>query len=244
MGLYGTKVLLDRGLLVQDACIVGEPSDLRSGWPSAVAPGSTPPRRARGPRLHAGPRGQRHHVDGPVRAAPRGGAPRSRAPARRASERNAAVITGGSAPNVVPDRCELLIDRRIIPGETDPAEVLAPFDRLADDISREHPEVDLTFAIDAWTEAAEAAPDTAIAGSARRAIAAETRHGRAPTSASPGSPTRASTSTTRRSPPSSWVRDRCRWRIPRTNGSLVDDLVAAARIYARIFVGFLGARAR
>ncbi len=157
---------------------------------------------------------------------------------------NAAVITGGSAPNVVPDRCELLIDRRIIPGETDPAQVLAPFDRLAADIAREHPEVDLTFAIDAWTEAAEArARHGRSRTAARRAIAAERgtvgadvgftgitdarfyiNDVQIPTIImGPGSLSVAHTA-------NEWV--------------LVDDLVAAARIYARIFVGFLGARAR
>ena len=45
--MYGTKVLWDRGLLVQDACIVGEPSDLRVGlaerggaWITATARGT------------------------------------------------------------------------------------------------------------------------------------------------------------------------------------------------------------
>ena len=53
MGMYGTKVLLDRGMLVQDACIVGEPSDLRVGlaerggaWITATARGQGGPRLA------------------------------------------------------------------------------------------------------------------------------------------------------------------------------------------------------
>jgi acetylornithine deacetylase/succinyl-diaminopimelate desuccinylase-like protein len=154
---------------------------------------------------------------------------------------NAAVISGGSAPNVVPDRCELVIDRRIVPGETDPAEVLAPFERLAASIAKEHPDVDLTFRIDGWTEAAEADAGSVIAGHARQGIAAE--RGVAPADlgftgitdarfyindahiptviVGPGSLSVAHTA-------NEWV--------------LVEDLVAAARIYARIFIGFLGAR--
>ncbi|MGZ5212856.1 MAG: M20 family metallopeptidase [Actinomycetota bacterium] len=242
MGMYGTKVLWDRGMLVQDACIVGEPSDLRVGlaerggaWITAVARG----RAAHGSQPNLGVNAiasmarllLRLPEVLPDREHPLVGRPSV----------NAAVITGGSAPNVVPDRCELVIDRRIVPGEADPAEVLAPFERLAAEIAREHPEVDLTFQLDGWTDAAEAAADSNIAGSARDAIAA-VRGARPPdvgftgiTDArfyindakiptiilGPGSLTVAHTA-------NEWV--------------LVDDLVAAARIYARVFVGFLGAQ--
>ncbi|MCE9590277.1 MAG: M20/M25/M40 family metallo-hydrolase, partial [Planctomycetes bacterium] len=34
---------------------------------------------------------------------------------------NVGAITGGKQPNIVPDRCEILIDRRTLPGETDAA---------------------------------------------------------------------------------------------------------------------------
>ena len=105
---------------------------------------------------------------------------------------NAAMIQGGSAPNVVADRCVVEIDRRIIPGETEPEEVLEPFERLADAIRTEHPEVDLSFAIGQWTDAAEVSGDPAIAD------LAEPPYGRRPgasrsTPGSPASPTPAST---------------------------------------------------
>jgi len=174
MGLYGTKVLLDRGLLAQDACIVGEPSDLRVGlaerggaWIVATAKGAG----AHGSTPELGVNAIASMSRFLLRLAEV--LPDREHPLVGRPSVNAAVITGGSAPNVVPDSCELLIDRRIIPGETDPAEVLAPFELLAADIRREHPDVDLTFALDAWTEAAEAAPDTAIAEAARRAIVAD-----------------------------------------------------------------------
>lgn len=57
----------------------------------------------------------------------------------------ASVIHGGAAPNIVPDRCEVVLDRRIAPGE-DPqqalAEIDAVLDRLradGDEITREEP---------------------------------------------------------------------------------------------------------
>ena len=120
MGMYGTKVLWDRGMLEQDACIVGEPSDLRVGlaerggaWITATARGTA----AHGSQPHLGVNAiasmarlvLRLPEVLPDREHPLVGRPTV----------NAAVITGGSAPNVVPDRCELVIDRRIVPGETD-----------------------------------------------------------------------------------------------------------------------------
>lgn len=57
----------------------------------------------------------------------------------------ASVIQGGAAPNIVPDRCEVVLDRRIAPGE-DPqqavADIDAVLDRLradGDEITREEP---------------------------------------------------------------------------------------------------------
>jgi succinyl-diaminopimelate desuccinylase len=242
MGMYGTKVLLDRGMLVQDACIVGEPSDLRVGL--AERGGAWIVATARGKAAHGSqPNLGVNAIASMARLVLRlpEVLPDREHPLVGRPSVNAAVITGGSAPNVVPDGCELVIDRRTVPGETDPDAVLAPFHRLATEIASEHPEVDLTFRLDGWTDAAEADADSDIGGWAREAIAAE--RGARPTDIGftgitdarfyindakiatvilgPGSLTVAHTA-------NEWV--------------LVDDLVAAARIYARIFVGFLGAR--
>lgn len=239
-GIHGTRVLWEQGLLDQDACVVGEPSDLSIGlaerggaWITATARGKA----AHGSQPHLGVNAitsmarllLRLPEVLPDREHPLVGRPSV----------NAALIAGGSAPNVVPDRCEVDIDRRIVPGETDPAEVLAPFDRLGADIRSEHPEVDLTFQLREWTDAAEAPKDSAIAAVARAAVAAE-----------------------RGTPPAdvgfTGITD-ARFYINQADiptvilgpGSLsvahtadewiaVDDLVAAARIYARMFVTFLG----
>jgi succinyl-diaminopimelate desuccinylase len=240
MGLHGTRVLRDLGLLTQDACIVGEPSDLQIGlaerggaWITATARGTA----AHGSQPHLGVNAITSMAYLLLRLAE--ALPDLEHPLVGRPSVNAALITGGSAPNVVPDRCELDIDRRIIPGETDRTAVLAPFDRLAAAIASEHPEVDLEFELREWTDAAEAAPDSPIADAARVAVAAE--RGARP----------ADIGFTGITDARFYINDA---KIPTVilgPGSLsvahtanewvaVDDLVAAARAYARLFVGFLG----
>ena len=133
------------------------------------------------------------------------------------------------------------IDRRIVPGEEDPEEVLAPFRRLVDDLVAERPETHIEISLREWTEAAETTGDSAIASIVRDAIAAET-----------GSP-----------PPfvgftgitdaRFYINDAHIPTVIAGPGSLslahtanesigVDEMVVAARAYARTFVGFLGTR--
>ena len=241
-GTHGTRVLRDEGLLDQDAAIVGEPSEMeialaeRGGaWVTAVAHGKA----AHGSQPHLGVNAiltmsrflLRLPEALPDRVHPLVGAPTV----------NVALVSGGSAPNVVPDRCEVEIDRRIVPGEEDPEEVLAPFRRLVEDLVAERPETHIEISLKDWTEAAETTGDSAIASSIRDAIAAETgspppfvgftgitdarfyiNDAKIPTViAGPGSLSLAHTA----------------------NESIgVDEMVAAARAYARTFVGFLGTR--
>jgi acetylornithine deacetylase/succinyl-diaminopimelate desuccinylase len=238
-GIQGTKVLWEQGLLDQDACIVGEPTDLQlalaergGAWVTAAARGKA----AHGSKPHLGVNAitsmarflLRIEEVLPDREHPLVGRPTV----------NAALIAGGSAPNVVPDRCEVDVDRRLIPGETSPEEVLAPFERLATEIRAEHPDDDLSFAIREWTDAAEAPPGSAIADLCRDAVREETgvvpqdvgitgitdarfyiNDAKIPTVVlGPGSLSVAHTA-------NEWVE--------------VADLVAAARIYARVFARFL-----
>jgi len=241
-GTHGTRVLRDEGLLDQDAAIVGEPSEMeialaeRGGaWVTAVAHGKA----AHGSQPHLGVNAiltmsrflLRLPEALPDRVHPLVGAPTV----------NVALVSGGSAPNVVPDRCEVEIDRRIVPGEEDPEEVLAPFRRLVEDLVAEQPETHIEISLKDWTEAAETTGDSAIASSIRDAIAAET-----------GSP-----------PPfvgftgitdaRFYINDAHIPTVIAGPGSLslahtanesigVDEMVAAARAYARTFVGFLGTR--
>ncbi len=201
-GLHGTKVLFERGFLDQDAAIVGEPTELRLGlaqrggaWLTATAFG----RAAHGSTPDLGVNAITSMARFLLRL--QEGLPDRRHPLAGSPTINAAIIAGGSAPNVVPDRCRVDIDRRVIPGETDPDEVLAPLRAVIDDLTAEHPEVRIDLEVREWTDAAEASPDSRVAVLARRAVEAETGAHRRPTSASPASPTPATTSTGRRSRP-------------------------------------------
>lgn len=241
-GIHGTRVLRDQGLLDQDAAVVGEPSEMQialaergGAWVTAIARGKaahgSQPDRGINAILTMSRFLLRLSEVLPDRVHPLVGAPTV----------NVALVAGGSAPNVVPDRCEVEIDRRIVPGEDDPEEVLAPFRRLVDDLVAERPDTSIDISLKDWTEAAETTGDTAIAALVRDAIAAEA-----------GSP-----------PPfvgfagitdaRFYINDAGIPTVIAGPGSLslahtanesigVDELVAAARAYARIFVGFLGTR--
>ncbi|MGZ8635918.1 MAG: M20 family metallopeptidase [Actinomycetota bacterium] len=238
-GLHGTKVLWQRGLLVQDACIVGEPTELRLGlaerggaWVTVVARG----RAAHGSTPHLGVNAitsmarllLRLPEVLPDREHPLVGRPSV----------NAAVVSGGSAPNVVPDRCEVDVDRRVVPGETS-ADVLAPFERLAADLRREHPEVELEFRLREWTDAAEAPADSAIAEACRAAVRAET--GATPPDHGFTGITDARFYINEAAMPAV-ILGPGSLSVAHTANESVDlaELVTAARVYARAFVAFLG----
>lgn len=239
-GVHGTRVLWERGLLDQDACIVGEPTELRLGlaerggaWITAIAHG----RAAHGSTPHLGVNAITSMARLLLRL-PEVLPDREHRLVGRPSV-NAAIVSGGSAPNVVPDRCEVDIDRRVVPGEVSAAEVLEPFERLAAELKAEHPEVELEFRLREWTDAAEAPGDSAIAAICREAVRAET--GAIP-------PDQGFTGIT---DARFYINEA---RIPAVilgPGSLtvahtanesveLAELVTAARVYARAFVGFLG----
>jgi succinyl-diaminopimelate desuccinylase len=240
-GTHGTNVLCERGLLVQDAAIVGEPSELELGlaerggaWITATAFGKA----AHGSQPHRGVNAITSMARFLLRLPE--GLPAVEHPLVGGPTINAAIIAGGNAPNVVPDRCEVDIDRRIIPGETDPNAVLAPLRRVVNAICADHPEVSIDLVVREWTDAAEAAPDSRIAELARSAVGIE--RGRPPSDVGFSGITDARF----------YINDA---RIPTVilgPGSLtvahtadewvnVTDLVTAARVYARLFVAFLGA---
>jgi acetylornithine deacetylase/succinyl-diaminopimelate desuccinylase family protein len=240
-GLQGTKVLLERGFLDQDAAIVGEPTDLRLGlaerggaWVTATAKG----RSAHGSKPHLGVSAITSMARFLLRIEEV--LPDLEHPLVGRPTVNAALIQGGSAPNVVADRCVVDVDRRLIPGESSREDVLAPFEGLASAIAAEHPEVDLSFSLREWTDAAESDPASIIADLCRAAVHDE---GRDPTDLG----------FTGISDARFYIND---VRIPTVilgPGSLdvahtadesvaVDDLVAAARVYTRVFLGFLGVR--
>lgn len=239
-GIHGTKVLWEGGYLTQDAAIIGEPSELKVGlaerggaWLTATAHGKA----AHGSQPHRGVNAITSMSRFLLRLSE--ALPDIEHPLVGSPTVNTALITGGSAPNVVPDRCSVDIDRRTIPGETDPELVRRPFQELAERIRSEHPEVDINVVVREWTDAAESPADSAIATLARAAVAAETgapaedvgftgitdarfyiNQAKIPAIIlGPGSLTVAHTA-------NEWAP--------------VDELVAGARIYARIFAGFAG----
>ena len=151
---------------------------------------------------------------------------------------NAALITGGSAPNVVPDRCEVDIDRRTVPGETDRERVLAPFRMLADALRAEHPEVRIDTEIREWTDAAEAPADSRIADLARAAVAAQT--GRPAIDAGFTGITDARFYINEAHIPTVILGPGSLTVAHTANESIdVHELVTGARVYARIFAAYL-----
>ena len=239
-GLHGTKVLLERGDLDQDAAIVGEPTELnlalaeRGGaWITATARGTA----AHGSTPHLGVSAITSMARFLLRIEEV--LPDIEHPLVGRPSVNAALIDGGSAPNVVADRCVVDIDRRVIPGERSADVVLEPFDRLAASIRAEHPEVDLSFAVKMWTDAAETTGDSRIADLCRDAVRTET--GREPLD----------TGFTGITDARFYINDRGIPTVILGPGSLtvahmanesveVAELVTAARVYARVFIGFLG----
>jgi succinyl-diaminopimelate desuccinylase len=239
-GVHGTRVLRDRAFLTQGAAVVGEPSDLGLGlaerggaWITATAYGTA----VHGSQPHRGVNAITSMARFLLRL-PEVVPDRVHPLCGRATV-NAALIDGGSAPNVVPDRCAVDIDRRILPGERDPTTVLEPFRALAEDLRREHPEVDVRSEIREWTDAAEAPADSAIAQAIR--AAATTQLGSTPPDVGFTGITDARF----------YINDAAIPTVIFGPGSLsvahtadewvaVEELVSAARIYARLFVGYLG----
>ena len=238
-GLHGTKVLNERGYLDQDAAIVGEATDLnialaqRGGaWITATTLG----RAAHGSTPQLGVSAITSMARFLLRIEEV--LPDIEHPLVGRPTVNAAMIQGGSAPNVVADRCVVEIDRRIIPGETEPGDVLEPFDRLADAIRTEHSEVDLSFAIGLWTDAAEVTGDPAIADLCRAAVREET--GRAPLDTGFTGITDARFYLNDRSIPTIILGPGSLGVAHTANESVeIAQLVAAARVYARVFTRFL-----
>jgi acetylornithine deacetylase len=54
------------------------------------------------------------------------------------------VIRGGTATNIIPDHCEVQIDRRVVPGETAEA-VKEDFGRAIQDFEKQYPESEITW---------------------------------------------------------------------------------------------------
>ena len=239
-GIHGTKVMWERGLIDQDACIVGEPSDLGIGlaerggaWftvttRGTAVHGSTPELGVSAIATMARFVLRAHEV-----------LPDIEHPLVGRPSVNVALIEGGHAPNAVADRCVADVDRRVLPGE-DMAGIAAAFDALFDRMRAEDPSTRIEAACREWTLPAESAPDSRIARICRAAVAEE--RGSAPPDVGFTGITDARF----------YINDGAIPTVILGPGSLRDahtagesvevaDLIAAARIYVRGFVRFLGA---
>ncbi|HEX6845282.1 MAG TPA: M20 family metallopeptidase, partial [Actinomycetota bacterium] len=238
-GIHGTRVLLELGHLTQEAAIVGEPTELQlalaergGAWITATARG----RAAHGSQPHRGVNAITSMARFLLRLPEV--LPDLEHPLCGRPTVNAALIAGGSAPNVVPDRCEVDIDRRILPGETDPETVLAPFRTLADALRADDPTVSIEVRVREWTDAAETDAASRVATLARAAVAAEAAGPR-------------DVGFTGITDARFYINEAAMPAVILGPGSLsvahtadewvaVDDLLAAARAYARLFVAFCG----
>ena len=239
-GLHGTKVLLERGHIDQDAAIVGEPSELQVGlaerggcWLTLTAHGKA----AHGSTPHLGVNAITSMAKLLLRLPD--ALPDIEHPLVGRPSVNAALIDGGTAPNVVPERCVVDVDRRVIPGETEPERIRADFVRVIDELRRDDPDVDIDVEVREWTDAAEAPHDSVVADVARAALAREL-----------GTPP-ADRGFTGITDARFYINDASIPTVILGPGSLrvahttdesiaVDELLVAARAYARIAVGFLG----
>jgi succinyl-diaminopimelate desuccinylase len=61
---------------------------------------------------------------------------------------NVGIIKSGIQPNIVPDKCTLVIDREVVPGET-LEQMIADFQEIIDELRKEDPEMDATVSVPA-----------------------------------------------------------------------------------------------
>ncbi|MDE2898277.1 MAG: M20/M25/M40 family metallo-hydrolase, partial [Chloroflexota bacterium] len=128
-----------------DAAVVGEPTELRI---ITAQKGAVRWRvRTHGVAAHSAMPEQGHNaIEDMARALPalaRGLEPHLAArphPVLGNATWNVGTIRGGAGVNVVPDRCEIEIDRRLVPGDTS-AEVLAHVDAALDELRADNQEL-------------------------------------------------------------------------------------------------------
>lgn len=132
-GRHGTATLLERGLIHADACLDPEPTGMqlclaerglmfaRITTTGIPAHGSDPS-RGRSAIMSAAAIAQVLHDNL---------FPQTPHPLLGTTTCNVGAIRGGSGPNVVPEECELRIDRRILPGDTQDGAVAGIVDRIS-----------------------------------------------------------------------------------------------------------------
>jgi acetylornithine deacetylase/succinyl-diaminopimelate desuccinylase family protein len=176
-GGAGAQYLLDQGLLPADAVVVGETTDNEVAIAEkgvAWLRLSTRGRTAHASVPHAGVNAARHLVRWLDRIDRRVAArlPERRHPLVSPPSLSLSTLAGGVAPNVVPDRCEAVVDRRTLPGETLEA-VRAELLAEAAGLRRRDRTVEAAIETLVWADPFETPPDAAIVQAAlavRRAL--------------------------------------------------------------------------
>ncbi len=82
------------------------------------------------------------------------------------------TIRGGSAPSVYPDRCQLVLERRTLPGEA-PSAVLREFQEVLDGVRAACPHVDGTLEAGLFRPGTEVPVDSSLVGSLLGAVREE-----------------------------------------------------------------------
>jgi succinyl-diaminopimelate desuccinylase len=171
-GDLGTRVLAERGLIVADACLVPEPTSLgicvaERGLLKIEVFVAGQPAHASEPSRGVSAIEKAAKIVLALHGADFGGPTH---PLLGSPTANAGIIAGGSAHNVVAERCQLTVDRRTLPGVTE-AEAIAGLRAKIDAIG----DPDLHYRIEpvVFGEASELATDHPWVESVQAAITAE-----------------------------------------------------------------------
>jgi acetylornithine deacetylase/succinyl-diaminopimelate desuccinylase family protein len=157
-GQLGTRVLLERGLVTGDACLVPEPTGLdiciaERGILHVDVRLHGRPAHASEPRNGISAIEKAAKVVLALHGADFGHPPH---PLLGRPTANAGLIQGGTAPNVVAEHCVVTVDHRALPGQTE-ADAVEDVRRLVDRI--DDPELRYELAPIVWGEASELRAD-------------------------------------------------------------------------------------
>ncbi len=169
----GTRALVERGIRA-DAAIVTEPTGLaimpaHRGfvWVELAFHG----RAAHGSRYDLGIDAIRHAglVLAELDALDAGPLARRTHPLLGHASLHAALISGGQGMSTYPDRCELKIERRTVPGET-PSGVMAEIETACARVRDRRPELRVDLALLLAQSPSDVAPDAPVARALRGAL--------------------------------------------------------------------------
>ena len=238
LGNHGTRALVAAGLAGADAAVVAEPTGMRLVTAERGAAWFTV--RTLGQAAHGSrPQDGVSAIAAACRLVPAllGQAWERRHPLLGEPSVNVGVIRGGDKVNMVPAWCEVEVDRRTLPGET-AEQVTAEIEALISRLAAEDPTFRAEVRLDSFELACEVAPEALVARAAAAALADV---------GLPAQPTGMSGATDARiliheagvpavvlGPGELGLAHSTQERIG------VEELVTAARVYARLYARFLG----